>query len=124
MCEAKLIDSDVETGNMRSSYLFDLSRGGLTVPSKEVSDFIAPGFVLLDLFDQHVSNKGRNLSLVALEKYSTRLALDCEAHMDRTRKFLFKTLIRTFYNNKQHRATDSVRENTVKFLKNSEIKNK
>ena len=58
---------------MRSSYLFDLSRGGLPVPSKEVSDFVASGYALLDLFDQHVSNKVRNLSLVTLEKYSQRL---------------------------------------------------
>ena len=73
MCEAKLIDSDVETGDMRSSiynipYIFDLSRGGLIVPSKEVSDFVATGYAPLDLFDQHVSNKARNLSFVALEK--------------------------------------------------------
>ena len=53
------------------------SRGGLTVSSKEVSDFVATGYALLDLFDQHVSNKVRNLSLVALEKYSPLLAVGC-----------------------------------------------
>ena len=57
MCAAKLIDSDVETGNMRSSYIFDLSRENLTMPSKEVSDFAATRYALLDLFKQHVSNK-------------------------------------------------------------------
>ena len=97
-----LLDSDVDTGNMRSSYLFDLSRGGLTVPSKEVSDFVATGYALLDLFNQRFSNKVRNLMFVALEKYSSRLALGCEAHMDCNRKF-FKVLVNTFYNNKQHR---------------------
>ena len=29
MREAKLIDSDVETGNMRTSYLLDLLQGGI-----------------------------------------------------------------------------------------------
>ena len=29
MCEAKMIDSDVETGNMRTSYLLDLLQGGI-----------------------------------------------------------------------------------------------
>ena len=117
MCEAKLRDYDVGTSNMRSSYLVDLSRGGLKVPSKDVSDFVATGYALLDLFDQHVSNKVRNLSLVALEKYSPRLALGCEAHMDCNRKFFFKVLVNTFYNNKQHRTADCVRENTVKSFK-------
>ena len=120
MCEAKLIDSDVKTVNMRSSYLLDLSRGGLTVPSKAVSDFVANGYALLDLFDQYISNKVRHLSLVALEKYSPRSALGCEAHMDRNRKFFFKVLVNTFYNNKQHRTTDIVRENTVKSFKKNQ----
>ena len=115
MREAKLIDSDVKTGtSMGSFYLFDLSRGDLTVLSEDLSDFFATGYVLLDLFDQHVSNKARNLSLVALENYSPRLALGCEAHMDRNRKFFFKVIVNNFYNNMQHRTTDSVRENTVK----------
>ena len=104
------MDSDVDTGNMRSSYLFDLSRGGLTVPSKEVSDFDATGYALLDLFDQHVSNKARNLNLVALKKYSPRLALDCVAHVYRNRKYFFKVFVNMFYNIKQHRTTDSVLE--------------
>ena len=78
MCEAKLLDSDIGTGNMRSSYLFDLSRVGLVVPIKEVANFVDTGYALLDLFDQHFSNKVRNLSLVALDKYSTRLVLGCE----------------------------------------------
>ena len=60
-----------------------ISRGGLTVQSKKVSDFVASRYVLLDWFDQHVSNKVRNLSLIALERYSPRLALGCEAHVDR-----------------------------------------
>ena len=59
--------------------------GGLTVPSKEVSDFDATRYALLDLIYQHVSNKVRNMSLVAPEKYSLRLARCCEAHMDRNR---------------------------------------
>ena len=113
LCEAKLGDSDVETGDMRSSYLFDLSRGGLIVPSKEVSVFVATVYALIDLVDQHVSNKVRNLSVVAREKYSPRLALGCEAHLDPNRKFFFSVLVNTFYNNKQHKIT----EKTVKPFK-------
>ena len=101
---------------MRSSYLLDLSRVGLTVPSKAVSDFVANEYALLDLFDHYISNKVRHLSLVALEKYSPRLALGCEAHMDRNRKFFFKILVNTFYNNKQHRTTDSVMGKYSKIL--------
>jgi len=66
MCEAKLINSDDETDDKRSSYQLDLSRGGLTVPFKKVSDFVAAGYALLDLFDHYVSKKVRHLSLVAL----------------------------------------------------------
>ena len=92
MCEAKLIDSDVERCNMWS----------ITVPFKEVSDFVATANALIDLFDQHVSNKVRIMSIIALKKYSPRLALGGEAHMDRNRKLFFKALVNSFYNNKQH----------------------
>ena len=94
---------------MRSSYLFDLFRGGLTVPSKEVSDFVATGYALLDLYDQHIRNKVRNFSLGALEKYSSLLALGFETHMESKRKFFIEVIVNTFYKNKQQITTDSVR---------------
>ena len=46
ICEAKLIDTDVEIGIMRSFNLFDLSRVGLAVLSKEVLRFVASRYAL------------------------------------------------------------------------------
>ena len=98
MCEEKQIESYVETDSMWSSYLFELWRWDWIVPSKEVTDLVATGYALLDLSDQNVSNKVQNLSLVALEKYSPRLALGCQAHIHRNKKFFYKVLVNIFYN--------------------------
>ena len=116
-CESQLIDNIVGKDESRNKYLSDLSRGRLTVPSKEISDFVSSGYALLDYFDQHVGNKVRHVNLIALEKYSPDLAIGCDVHKKRNRKFLFKVIVNTFYNNKQKRAADTVRVESVKSFK-------
>ena len=57
------------------------------------------------------------MNLIALEKYSPDLAIGCDVHKKRNRKFLFKVIVNTFYNNKQKRAADTVRVESVKSFK-------
>ena len=116
-CESYLIQNEAEQESSRHRYLSDLSRGGLTIPSRELSDFVSTGYALLDFFDQHVGNKVREMNLIALERYSQDSKLGCVNHTKKNRKFLFKVIVNTFYNNKQKRAADSVRVEGVKSFK-------
>ena len=73
----------------------------------------------------HVGNKVRHMNLIALEKYYPDLGIGWDVHKKRNRKFLFKVIVNTFYNNKQKRAADTVRVESVNpSRKDSVIKNK
>jgi hypothetical protein len=116
-CESHVIETGDHVDTPHNTYLSDLSRGGLTIPSREVSDFVCNGYALLDLLDEHMGINVRHMSLVALDKYSPDLAIGCETHKVSNRKFALKVITNTFFNNKQNQATDTVREDGVKSFK-------
>ena len=116
-CKIQLIGYTDDEDAPWNSYLLNLSRGGLTVPSREFFYFISNGYALLDLFEEHIGNSARHISLIALEKYCQNSAVGCQAHKEKNRRFSFKVIVNTFFNNKQKQSTDAVRQDAVKSFK-------
>ena len=116
-CDTQLIEAKDLADTSRDAYLSDISKGGLTIPSREFSDFVSKVYAFLDFFDQYMGISVRHRSLVALEKYSPDSAMGCESHTARNRNFVFKIITNTFFNNKQNQAADNVRENGIKYSK-------
>ena len=101
-----------------SEYFDSLSRGGLTVPSGDLADFVCSSFAILDFTDALMhSTSVRKLSESCLEKFAPQSEFCCKQHENLGRKFAIKMIVNVFYNNKQKLTCDNVRKETVKEFK-------
>ena len=114
-CSKMLIASD--DGIENDKYLNILSRGGLTVPSTNLADFVDDCFAILDfiapLFVQHKITNVRDVSLQVLNRYGPKAAFVCENHLKWGTKFATRPVINIFFNNKEKLVLDSVRKDDV-----------
>ena len=111
-------EDDVE---LEDTYLKLVSRGGLTVPSKELSDFVSHAFAALDFFDKYISNYPslgvRQAATHLLTKYIGEDNFSCDKHNIDIGKRVFKSITNVYYNNKRKISTDNVRKDDVKVFK-------
>ena len=118
-CTAKASEA-----NEDNSYTVALSRGGLILPSKHVTDYVSKGFAILDLC--HETIKKSSLS----SKMGGQLALDfngietnyilCKSH--RPMKIFFnKIIINVFFNNYRKQQNGKIRKESVKQLKKRQL---
>ena len=102
-------------------YLNLLSRGGLTIPSTQIAEFISSCFAILDFCDEfielHRQSTTRKSAETILETYSPKYVFTCEQHIEKGYKFAAKIVINIFYNNKQKFSLDEIRKDTVKIFK-------
>ena len=96
-----------------------LSRGYLTIPSDELSEFVCTSFAQIEYFDEKLikGSTVRNLAIMALDAYASRSAFACEVHYDTSRKSATKFIVNTFYKNKQKRACDTVTKDIAQKFK-------
>ena len=80
--------------NFENKYFDNLSRGGLTIPSSSLAEFVSNGFAILDSADEKITE-------YVLMKYSEPVRFTCEAHVEWGMKFSSRIITNIFYNNKQ-----------------------
>ena len=108
----KVNDNDLSS----DSYLCLLSRGGLFVPSKSLSEFVCNAFAILDYIEKDISCLSLPVAKSAtyvLRKYGQQCDFTCDNHRDWGFTFATKIVINIFFNNKQNLSKDTVRKDSV-----------
>ena len=104
-----------------NKYFNILSRGGYTVPSAPVADFVGNGFAILDTAEsiifQFPSIPTKTACEFVLNQYSMPAQFTCDEHRDWGMKFAIKSIINIFNNNKQKASADKVRKDVVVGMK-------
>ena len=107
-------DSDKATDK---EYFDLLSRGSLTVPSRQMAEFVCACFAILEYADQFIVKNHESTTRVSAEQvlgiYSPKYSFTCEKHIEKGLVFAIKIVVNIFYNNKQKISSDEVRKNTV-----------
>ena len=79
------------------SYFDLLSRGGLTVPSSPMAEFVCASFAILDYTDKFISkdinSTTQSAAQIILKLYTPKSVFTCEDHIDRGLKFAARLLI-------------------------------
>ena len=95
-------DSDKDTDKV---YFDLLSRWGLTVPSRQMAEFVCACFALLEYADQFIVKNHESTTRVSVEKvfgiYSPKYNFTCEKHIEKELIFAIKIVVNIFYSNKQ-----------------------
>ncbi len=114
-CKTRLVSpKDTEFEN---TYFNLLTRGGLTVPSPSLADFVVHSFAILDIVDDKImkfpSVPTRNAAEFLIQKYSSVVRFTCDLHCEWGMKFATKPIVNIFYNNKQKIHSDSVKKDSI-----------
>ena len=113
-CKYKLKVNDNDLNS--DSYLNLLSRGGLFVPSKSLSEFVCNAFAILDFIEKDISCLSIPVAksgTYVLRKYGQQCEFTCDSHRDWGFTFATKIVINIFFNNKQNLSKDTVRKDSV-----------
>ena len=122
-CQICLSAHDADVNN--DSYLTLLSRGGLFVPSKVLSEYVCHCFAIIDHLEKEIlsmsgeANRVRDVALYVLKKFGPKPDFTCALHQDWGLHFASKMIINCFFNNKQKLAKDSARQDVVVAFKKS-----
>lgn len=118
-CQVLMIEQD--ENQPPNEYFKSLSRGGLTIPSQYINNFVCNCFAILDYADKFIEKHNEVSTRVAaeyvLKTYASNEIFTCEKHTESGRRFAAKIIVNIFFNNKQKLAADSVRESEVKAFK-------
>ena len=107
-------------------YLQLLSRGGLTVPGKFLSDLVNHAFATLDLLEdillKYAKDKIRMVARKVLMKYLGGYCISCtdENHQTKTKKLVLSSVVNVFFNNKQKEDGDVKRRDTLEAFKRNQ----
>ena len=97
---------------------FDLfSRAGLTVPSRQMAEFVCACFAILEYADHFIVKNHESTAKVSAEQvlgiYSPKYSFTCEKHIEKRLIFEREIVVNIFSNNKQEISSDEVRKNIV-----------
>ena len=94
-----------ENSIANDKYLNLLSRGGLTVPSANLADFVSCCFAVLDFVGDHMQKHKiihvREVSNDILHRYAPSVDFTCGDHVAWGSKFATQPIINIFFNNKE-----------------------
>ena len=122
-CYNELVGLNDET---QQSFLSLMSRGGLVVPSEDLSTFVAQRFALLDACSEIIRTSGlssRKASLFIIRSFLFEEIVDCEEHSSKISSVANRIIINIFFNNQRKRVSETVvkdRLASFKKLKRSE----
>ena len=99
---------------LEDTYLKLISRGGLTVPSRELSNLVSHASAALDFFDKYISKYPslgvRRAAIHLLTKYIGDDNFSCDKHnLD-----IAKSITNVYYNNKRKISTDTQERTMLK----------
>ena len=120
MCSLAMVGNDRDNA-IEKQYFDLLSRGGLTIPSNQMAEFVGTCFAILDYADKFIAKHNqstiRESAEIILETYSPKYIFTCEQHSEKGLKFASKIVVNIFYNNKQRLASDEIRKQAVNYFK-------
>ena len=111
----------IDLENPDHEYLITLNRGGLTVPSSSLVNYVCDAFAVLSV-TENVLNRSkltaRNAAKEALSYLMGCCDFTCGKHKVEGQKVVLSTVINVFFNNRRKISTASVRkDNVVSFKK-------
>ena len=116
-CE-EMMTAGEDDKRMSMEYFNLLSRGGLTAPSSQLSEFVCSAFCIVEYVDKLVASTSvRKITEMALHAYAPKSSFACEIHLKNGYKFSIRTVVNIFYNNKQKLARDEVRKDSLRGFK-------
>ena len=114
-CKDLLINTGSFEGR-RERYFELLSRGGLTVPSRSLTEHVINTYAILDVADNLIQSYPTIPARTAAEEilqYNCNSPFACDQHNEWATKMCRSILVNIFFNNKQKRTNDSIRKNAV-----------
>ena len=91
-----------------------MSRGGLSVPSDEIKQYVCNGFCNFRHYFENFSHIPiRMVAIFALAQYGSNIAFACQDHFDCTAKLVSKIIANIYFNNKQKLANDMIRKDQL-----------
>ena len=111
----------IDLENPDHEYLITLNRGGLTVPSSSLVNYVCDAFAVLSATENVLNRSKLTARHAAKEALSYLMGccdFTCEKHKVEGQKVVLSTVINVFFNNRQKISTASVRkDNVVSFKK-------
>ena len=102
-------------------YLQILSRGGLTIPSTNLINYVCTTFAVLKFVDDLITKSGLTVRKAAehvlIQCFQSFEAFACTTHEAIARKITNSTAVNIYFNNKRKICTDSVAVDRVKKFK-------
>ena len=118
------ITGSIDMENPDHEYLIILNRGGLTIPSPNLVNYVCDAFAVLNATEIDLSNQSkvtlRNTTKEALS-YIMGCDFTCEYHKVDGQKVIVSTIVNVFFNNKRKISTASARNDNVAFFKKQKI---
>ena len=111
---------EIREDDTDSAYLKIMSRGGLTVPSYSLSNYVCEAFAVLDYFNE-IINKPDIATRIACEYTFINMlisypSISCLNHERKIQLFVNPVISKIFLNNKR-KLSDSVSVDTIKSFK-------
>jgi hypothetical protein len=108
-----------DTNTNHDAYLHILSRGGLTIPSQSLKDFVFQAFSILDFISTIIhdvtgsKNDRKVAEEILLQFISKTVKFTCHIHESWGVKYSLRVCINIFYNNKQKLTNETVRKDQI-----------
>ena len=117
-CGKRLLNEDT----VGDEYHRKLSRGGLTIASEALQNYVASGFAILDACENTINKSGipsRKAAEHILHKYlcANEYGFACTGHESSVSSNVIRKVTNVFYNNKRKSSTESVVDDRVKKFK-------
>lgn len=110
------------------SYLELVSRGGLTIPSLSLSNYVCNAFAIIDFFNITIKQSGLSVRLAAetvLDKLINGVNFTCASHQNHGRRLTNRIISNIYFNNERKLSTDKVAKDDVEaFKKRQRVKRK
>ena len=110
----------VEEHSNDSVYFNHLSRGALTIPSPELSDFVCKSFGFLDYFEDFIVNhKSKSVRLISSTILRQKLTINfaCDLHKQKMQDVIISAVVNIFFNNKRRLLDDVIEIDSLSSFK-------
>ena len=118
-CKILSTAAEDEVSDTENSYLNELSRGGLIVPSVDLRHYVAKSFAILDLCQYQIRKSSlpeKKAAEISLLRNDCPLTFLCREHKNVV-KFINRMVVNVFLNNSTKVTQDSIRKDGVKQFK-------
>ena len=119
-CDICKLIGDVNDETEDNSYLIILNRGGLTLPSLGLSEYVINSIAALEYFEGDILSSGlpvREASGLVLTELFSESTILCNHHSRIGHRYINRTLINIYFNNDRKVKTDSVTKDNVAAFK-------